>query len=170
MNQYSECCDFRGGMASWLAQQILRAFWRRNLAYGFILLLALGRVSAAPADQAPPGTLCVTTYNLRFGTSVPPNAWPQRRPMMIGLLQKISPDILGTQEGHYAQLNDLAKGLPAYDWIGAGCEDGKLKGRYVAVFYRKARLEPMSTNSFWLSDTPDIPGPTTWGNRYPLQA
>ncbi len=157
-------------MAFSFTRQPSRLFRTKNLACGLGLFLALASVSAAEPNKVPAGTLCVATYNLRFGTSVPPNAWPQRRPMMRELLQKISPDILGTQEGHYAQLNDLAAGLPGYGWIGAGCEDGKLKGRYVAVFYRTARLEPLSTNSFWLSDTPDVPGSTRWGNRYPLMA
>lgn len=76
---------------------------------------------------------------------------------------------MGTQEGHYAQLADLASGLPGYDWIGSGAEDGQLKGKFVAIFYRKTRLEPTSTNSFWLSDMPDVANTTGWGNRYPLQ-
>jgi len=150
-------------------QEFSRILRTKTLACGLVLFLALANVPAAEADKSPAGTLCVMTYNLRFGTAVPPNAWPQRRRMMSELIKKISPDVMGTQEGHYAQLNDIA-GLTGYDWIGAGCEDGKLKGRYVAVFYRTARLEPLSTNSFWLSDTPDVPGSTTWGNRYPLMA
>ena len=35
----------------------------------------------------------------------------------------------------------------------------------MAVFYRKARLQPFSTNYFWLTDTPEVPGSTTWGNK-----
>ena len=34
----------------------------------------------------------------------------------------------------------------------------------MAVFYRKSRLEPMAFDHFWLSDTPEVIGSTTWGN------
>jgi len=71
-----------------------------------MLLLSLASV-AAKADKTPTGALCVMTYNLRFGTAVPPNACPQRRRMMSELIKKISPDV-GDTEGHYAQLNDIA--------------------------------------------------------------
>jgi endonuclease/exonuclease/phosphatase family metal-dependent hydrolase len=34
----------------------------------------------------------------------------------------------------------------------------------MAVFYKKSRLEPLEYNYFWLSDTPNVVGSTTWGN------
>lgn len=109
-------------------------------------------------------TLCVMTYNLRYASATPPNAWPDRRPLMREAITNIAPDLIGTQEGLHAQLQDLASDLPDYAWTGVGRDDGKTKGEFMAVFYRKARLEALNTNHFWLSDTPEIPGSTTWGN------
>src|SRR5262249_30614864 len=119
-------------------------------------LLAAGHCQAQPTNGALPGTLCVMTYNIHFASFIPPHPWTERRLPMRELIQKISPDIMGTQEGHFSQLADLASGLPDYDWIGNGCEDGQLKGKYTAIFYRRARLEPTSTNTFWLSDMPRV--------------
>jgi endonuclease/exonuclease/phosphatase family metal-dependent hydrolase len=34
----------------------------------------------------------------------------------------------------------------------------------MAIFYRHERFAPLATNHFWLSDTPEIPGSTTWSN------
>jgi endonuclease/exonuclease/phosphatase family metal-dependent hydrolase len=34
----------------------------------------------------------------------------------------------------------------------------------MAVFYRTDRLEPLEFDHFWLSDTPEVIGSTTWGN------
>jgi endonuclease/exonuclease/phosphatase family metal-dependent hydrolase len=34
----------------------------------------------------------------------------------------------------------------------------------MAVFYRTARFEPLEYDHFWLSDTPDTIGSSTWGN------
>src|SRR2546430_1587405 len=64
--------------------------------------------SAAAADaSALDGQLRVMTYNLRFAGTNRPNAWPDRRPLMRELIQSASPDIIGTQEGLFGQLNDM---------------------------------------------------------------
>ncbi len=118
---------------------------------------------SAPNVPKTGGTLCVMTYNLRFASPAPPNAWPQRRPLMRECIEKVSPDLIGTQEGLYPQLKDLAADLPQYDWIGLGREGGS-KGEFMAVFYRKSRFEPLAFDHFWLSDTPNVIGSSTWGN------
>ena len=118
---------------------------------------------AQSASKSPPGTLTVMSYNLRFASPNPPNAWPTRRPLVRQVIQQIAPDVFGTQEGVYTQLKDVAADLPDYDWIGLG-RDGGSKGEFMAVFYRKARLEPLAYDHFWLSDTPEVIASSTWGN------
>lgn len=126
------------------------------------LLLSCGGVVRALAVTNAP--LCVMTYNLRYASPKPPNDWPTRRPLVHEVIQRANPDVLGTQEGLYDQLRDIAADLPDYAWVGVGRDDGQLKGEFMAVFYRKARLESLATNYFWLSDTPEVAGSTTWGN------
>jgi endonuclease/exonuclease/phosphatase family metal-dependent hydrolase len=109
------------------------------------------------------------TFNLRYASPTPPNAWPQRRPIMRALILEHAPDVIGTQEGLYQQLKDLAADLPMYDWIGLGREGGS-RGEFMAVFYRKERLEPLEFDHFWLSETPKVIGSTSWGNRLPRMA
>jgi endonuclease/exonuclease/phosphatase family metal-dependent hydrolase len=129
-----------------------------------LLHLSCGTTARAQAaDDIPPGTLTVMTYNLRFASLNPPNAWPVRRPLVREVIEQIAPDVFGTQEGVYSQLKDLAADLPDYDWIGLGREGGS-KGEFMAVFYRKARFEPMAYDHFWLSDTPEVIASSTWGN------
>ncbi len=120
--------------------------------------------TAQTATAGSPGTLTVMTYNLRFASPKPPNAWPQRRPLMAELVQKLAPDVFGTQEGIYGQLQDLGADLPGYQWIGMG-RDGGSRGEFMAVFYRTARLEPLEFDHFWLSDTPEVMGSKTWGPK-----
>ena len=122
--------------------------------------------SAQPAPASAPGTLTVMTYNLKFGSTNPPNAWPQRRPLMAELITKLAPDLFGTQEGLYGQLQDMAKDLPVFQWIGVG-RDGGSRGEFMAVFYRTTRLEPLAFEHFWLSDTPEVIGSKTWGPKLP---
>lgn len=103
------------------------------------------------------------SYNLRYASQRPPNAWPDRRPIMKECLEKYAPDLIGTQEGVFAQLKDLAADLPGYHWLGLG-RDGGSRGEFMAIFYRQDRFEVLEYDHFWLSDTPDVMGSSTWGN------
>jgi endonuclease/exonuclease/phosphatase family metal-dependent hydrolase len=137
---------------------------QRNYSAMFLAVLSIWIPDLAlSAPTNSPAALTVTTYNLRFASSTPPNAWPQRRPIMVELIRKLSPDVMGTQEGLYSQLKDLAGDFPEYDWIGLGREGGS-RGEFMAVFYRKARLKPLAYDHFWLSDTPELMNSATWGN------
>jgi endonuclease/exonuclease/phosphatase family metal-dependent hydrolase len=119
--------------------------------------------SAADTARASASELVVATYNLRFASSEAPNAWPDRRPVVKALLDRYQPDLIGTQEGLYQQLNDIAADQPAYDWIGLG-RDGGSRGEFMAIFYRRDRFEPLEYDHFWLSDTPEVIASSTWGN------
>ncbi|MBL9204072.1 MAG: endonuclease/exonuclease/phosphatase family protein [Opitutaceae bacterium] len=142
------------------------------LRFALFALVSLRLSAADPATRdasqpavpaAAPGTLVVMTYNLRYASDRPPHAWPARRPSMVQRLREVAPDIIGTQEGVYGQIKDLATDLSEFDWIGLGREGGS-RGEFMAIFYRHARLEPLEYDHFWLSDTPDVMGSTTWGN------
>ncbi|MBI2515453.1 MAG: endonuclease/exonuclease/phosphatase family protein [Opitutae bacterium] len=109
------------------------------------------------------------TFNLRFASLQPPHAWPERRPIMKHLVEREAPDVIGTQEGVYYQLRDLAADLPVYDWIGLGREGGS-RGEFMAVFYRRDRFEPVAYDHFWLSDTPEVIASKSWGNQIPRMA
>lgn len=133
---------------------------------GFLAAL-LASISLRPAqaasDVVPPLNLTVATFNLRFASDKGPNAWPDRRPVMKACIKKMAADVVGTQEGVYSQLRDIATDVPEYDWIGTG-RDGGSRGEFMAIFYRKARLEPLEFDHFWLSDTPNVIASTNWGN------
>ena len=131
-------------------------------------LSAIPLIAAAPAlssraDDAGGKGLRVMTYNLRYASMKGSEAWPDRRPAMKALLKQQAPDIMGTQEGVYHQLRDLAADLPEYDWIGTG-RDGGSRGEFMAIYYRRERFEPLAYDHFWLSDTPEVIASSTWGN------
>jgi endonuclease/exonuclease/phosphatase family metal-dependent hydrolase len=119
--------------------------------------------NTADIDRASASELVIATYNLRFAGSESPNAWPDRRPVVKALLDRYQPDLIGTQEGLYLQLKDIAADQPAYDWIGLG-RDGGSRGEFMAIFYRRDRFEPLEFDHFWLSDTPEVIASSTWGN------
>lgn len=105
----------------------------------------------------------IMTYNLRYASDTPPNAWDDRKELMVELLEQTSPDIIGTQEGLFHQLQDLEKALPNYGWIGLGREGGN-RGEFMAIFYKKAGFEVLEFDHFWLSDSPQTMGDNSWGN------
>jgi endonuclease/exonuclease/phosphatase family metal-dependent hydrolase len=145
----------------------------RRWKYLFLALCVAGVAAcAAPRRAVPsaaPGTgtpLTVMTFNIRYAHTTPPDLWPDRLPVITELIGRRRPDIIGTQEGLYHQLRDLETVLPNYGWIGIG-RDGGSRGEFMAVFYRKDRVEPLDYDHYWLSDTPLVPGSRTWGNNYP---
>lgn len=131
------------------------------------ILLSLWAATTRTAPSTTPATqpikLTIATFNLRYASDTPPNSWPERRPAMKACLQKMAADVIGTQEGLYHQLKDIAEDQPDYAWIGTG-RDGGSRGEFMAIFYRKSRLEPMEFDHFWLSDTPNVIASTNWGN------
>lgn len=125
--------------------------------------MLLSALNAAEPGRAGGNELVIATYNLRFASNQKPNAWPDRRPVMKALLDRYQPDLMGTQEGLYQQLKDIAADQPAYDWIGLGREGGS-RGEFMAIYYKRDRFEPLEYDHFWLSDTPEVIASTSWGN------
>ncbi len=126
-------------------------------------LVGLVAVSGLAADA--PLVLRVMTYNVRYASDRAPHAWPDRRPVMQALIAREAPDVIGTQEGLYPQLRELAAGLPDYEWIGLGRAGGS-QDEFCAIFYRRDRFEPVAFDHLWLSDTPEVVGSITWGHRF----
>jgi len=125
---------------------------------------AAGSAEATAFDLPVSGSrLHTMTFNLRYASDTAPNTWAQRRPVMRELLHRAAPHLLGTQEGLYGQLRDIAADLgPRYDWLGTGRAGGS-RDEFMAVFYDTRRLQPLEYDHFWLSDTPYVIGSNTWG-------
>ncbi len=137
----------------------------RSHLLGGLLIGGLAFATTLSAKESAPLELKVMTYNLRYASVQPPNAWPVRRPIMQALIVREAPDVIGTQEGLYGQLRDLAADLPGYEWIGLGRAGGS-KDEFAAIFFRRDRFEPVAFDHFWLSDTPDGVGSITWDHPY----
>ena len=99
--------------------------------------------------------LDVLSYNIRYASpNDGPNLWKNRKGDMIETLSNINPDLLGLQEVLHIQLLELTNGMKEYSYIGVGREDGKTKGEYSPILYRKDAFEVLDSGTFWLSDTP----------------
>lgn len=105
----------------------------------------------------------IMTYNIRYDNSADSlNNWQYRKDAAAKVIKENDIDVLGTQEVLHNQLIDLKNLLPEYSEIGVGREDGKEKGEYSALFYKKDRFDEIRSGYFWLSETPEIAGSKGW--------
>ena len=123
-----------------------------------LTLLCAGLTALACTSPREPLSLRVATYNLRMDTPYDSlNAWSYRKDNVKALIRYHDFDIVGTQEGFYHQLEDLA-GIPGYAYLGVGRDDGRQAGEYAAILYKKDALQVLGSGNFWLSETPGTPG------------
>jgi len=105
-------------------------------------------------------SLVVATYNVRNenqGDVVKGNGWKQRCPVITQLIRFNDFDVFGSQEVLYGQLQDMLDQLPEYNYIGVGRTDGKEKGEYSPIFYKRDKFLLEKSGTFWLSETESKP-------------
>jgi endonuclease/exonuclease/phosphatase family metal-dependent hydrolase len=108
--------------------------------------------------------LNVMSFNIRRGTAKDGrNHWVFRRNRVQEVLHHYRPDVLGLQEAMDFQISAIRTMLPGYEMVGIGNMGGS-EGLHNAIFYDAARFILSEEGTFWLSDTPDIPGSRGWGN------
>ena len=98
----------------------------------------------------------IMTYNIRYDNpNDGENQWSKRKDYLSDQIAFYEPDVFGIQEGLHHQVKFLDDKLNGYSYVGIGRDDGKTKGEYSAVFYKKDKFKVLKHNTFWLSDTPD---------------
>ena len=124
-----------------------------------ILFLAIALLSLTGCMKEKPTALRWATFNIRYDNPQDSlNNWQYRKARVCKFIQEQKIDILGMQEVLHNQFLDLRSGLPEYDGIGVGRDDGKTAGEYAPLFYRKDKYEVLDSNTFWLAENPDSVG------------
>ncbi len=130
-----------------------------------VLLTATTLLAPAGSEAADGLQVKLLSFNIRYGTANDgDNAWPHRQEMVCDLIRDEAPDFCGLQEALRYQTDVILEAVPEYEEYGVGREDGKTKGEYSSILYRKDRWRLDRGNTVWLSDTPTLPGSTSWGN------
>ena len=78
------------------------------------------------------------------------------------MLDEQRPDVVGLQEALSYQVEYLDEFVDNYKYVGVGRDNGKQKGEYNPIFYRKERFNLLRSGTFWLSPTPADPS-YGWG-------
>ncbi len=125
------------------------------------MMLSFGTVETVGDEDS---SIRVMSYNIRYnnpGDGI--NAWPHRKDHVAEMIgDKYKADFAGLQEARKEQIDDLVERLPDYDWFGVGRDDGWQGGEFTPIFYRKDCFQLLQTDTFWLSETPRIPGSKSW--------
>ena len=123
------------------------------------VLLFAGFLSA----KQPDAPLKVMTFNIRMDTNADgDNQWSNRKDLAANLVEFYNTDIFGAQEVLNHQLTDLLTRLPEYAYVGVGREDGKTKGEYAPIIYKKDRFELEDSGNFWLAEDMNAIGKKGW--------
>ena len=120
-------------------------------------------LATAMAQRQKPVTARIMTFNIRTETRVDGrNNWELRYQPVAEFVNKSKADIVGMQEVQQRQLTDLCSMMDDYSYVGVARDDGKQKGEYNPIFYRKERFNLLRSGTFWLSPTPAEPS-YGWG-------
>lgn len=100
------------------------------------------------------------THNIRYAISVPfvgEKPWADRKPLIVNELKyntQYNPEsFVCLQEALNNQVVDIMSGLGSeWSYIGVGRDDGKQKGEYSPLIFRKAVWEVESWKTVWLNE------------------
>ena len=123
------------------------------------------------APSAVPGAIRVGTYNIRHSRGGGrlmdqqdgENFWELRKADTAALIRRLDLDVFGLQEVYPEQLKYLRETLTDYEFVGDHREADRKSGEASPVCYRKSRFTAEKKGTFWLSETPDVPGSKSWG-------
>jgi endonuclease/exonuclease/phosphatase family metal-dependent hydrolase len=108
--------------------------------------------------------LRVMTYNLLSAEKKRRRfPWTDRRDSVADLIERLDPDVIGTQEANFKQIRDLQQRLPQYGVVAAGNlgphQERHDSNWYSTVFYHRERIERLEQpgERFWLSPDPNRP-------------
>jgi endonuclease/exonuclease/phosphatase family metal-dependent hydrolase len=132
-----------------------------------LAVLACRLSAAAQGAQTPaPEPLTVMSFNIRYGTANDgDDHWTLRRELLFDVVRQAAADLVGLQEALDAQIAELLRALPQYGVVGVGRDDGRARGEYAAILYRRDRFRVSDAGTFWFSDTPEVVASRSWGNN-----
>ncbi len=132
-----------------------------SLARALLVAIAVGAKlwAAATSAASPPLVVTAMSYNIRCASCEPPdspNHWSRRASLVAAMIRKHQPDVIALQEAERVALDDLGSLLDDYSWTGVGRDDGKDRGEFAAILFRRARFELLEAKTLWLSETPSL--------------
>ena len=125
------------------------------------ILFSLFGFSANTYAKDP--VIIVLSYNIRLATpSDAPNTWNARKQKVFSIIRESKADVFGLQEALHEQVIDIKNAFPDFTKVGVGRDDGIEAGEYSPLFFNAHKYKMLSSGTFWLSQTPSLPGSRGW--------
>jgi len=100
----------------------------------------------------------VSSFNLRMHTEKDGiNSFLNRCEFLLEGIKEIDADIFGFQEVTPLMAECLKSGMKEYSFVGVGRE-ADFTGEHTYIAFKSGKFDLLSCDTFWLSDTPEIPG------------
>jgi endonuclease/exonuclease/phosphatase family metal-dependent hydrolase len=108
------------------------------------------------------------SFNVRLASaSDGEDAWDRRLGIFFSTIRNFQPDLVGFQEVLASQYDEILAQLPGYGFSGRARDDGRRKGEWALIGFRKDRFAVIAQGDFWLSEHPSIPGSKSWDAALP---
>jgi len=119
-------------------------------------------------------TVKVGTFNVRLSSNGnwiadvnTPNAWVSRKEGFVQVFRNLDADVWGLQEVCPDQTAYFEKHLPEWEFVGDYRMADRKSGEASSVAFKKDRFDVIEKGTFWLSETPDVPGSMSWNTAFP---
>ena len=83
--------------------------------------------------------------------------WNDRKQLVLDIIRRHAPDVVGFQEVQQDQLGTLVDALGDYGCYHQEWHSDVLKQELLPIFYLKDRLAVVQSGTFWINKTPDLP-------------
>lgn len=137
----------------------------------YLLLAIVLLAAAAPGCAAEPATVNVLSFNIRYDNpGDKENRWAKRTDIVHEQIARAAPDFVGMQEVLPNQRADVAKMIgDRFASLSRTREADPDKGEACTLWYRtdRWRLDDTDHGTFWLSETPEVPGSKSWDSSLP---
>jgi len=109
----------------------------------------------------------IISSNIRYANPADgEHCWENRRDLLAETLLAHQPAILATQEGRQPQLVELAERLPPLKMIDQD-RPWISERMYPCLFVDTTQFKILANGDFWLSETPQVPGSSSFGSAFP---
>jgi endonuclease/exonuclease/phosphatase family metal-dependent hydrolase len=113
------------------------------------------------------------SFNIRYSLAEDgENNWERRKSLVLDRIKSFDPDLLALQEcRNDSQAEFIKAGLQEYEFLGTPRGGGGVTSPEMApILIKRSAFHIKQWETFWLSETPHVPGSKSWGSTFPRTA
>ncbi len=134
------------------------------------LVVVSGCFDSDRTTNATPSPFRVATFNMRTDCDKGEHAWTNRAPLVVKVIEDNGFDVVGAQELKTNQVAYLSRVLGTKGYVAVGRRrtfDSNYDTEGVYILFDSNRFECLESDTFQLSETPEVPGSKSWNTDCP---